>query len=75
LVDVDAIIVSTGRLVGEGVVPVPVAVWALLLGAAVNQATKLALAAGLAGRAVAGPLALAYALMAAVGALTAWSMA
>lgn len=75
LVDVDAIIVSTGRLVGEGIVSVPVAAWALLLGAAVNQATKLALAAGLAGRAVAGPLALAYALMAAVGALTAWIMA
>ncbi|MAL03022.1 MAG: hypothetical protein CL625_01930 [Arenimonas sp.] len=75
LVDVDAIIVSTGRLVGEGIVPVPVAAWALLLGAAVNQVTKLALAAGLGGRAIAGPLALAYALMAAAGALAAWAMA
>lgn len=75
LADVDAIIVSTGRLVGEGIVTPAVAAWALLLGAAVNQATKLALASGLAGRAVAGPLALAYALMATAGALTAWFMA
>lgn len=75
LADVDAIIVSTGRMVGEGIVTPAAAAWALLLGAAVNQATKLALAAGLAGRAVAGPLALAYALMAAAGALTAWGMA
>ncbi|MBN8739088.1 MAG: hypothetical protein BGP24_10010 [Lysobacterales bacterium 69-70] len=72
LADVDAIIVSIGRMVGEGIVPAQVAAWALLLGAAVNQGTKLALASGLAGRAVAGPLALAYALMAAAGATTVW---
>ena len=72
LVDVDAVIVTTGRLVEDGVVLVPLATWALLLGATVNQASKLALATTLAGRGVAGPLALAYLLMAAAGAATAW---
>ncbi|MFZ5548151.1 MAG: MgtC/SapB family protein [Pseudomonadota bacterium] len=53
LVDVDAITLSIGRMVAEQAVAVPVATLALFTAAAVNQVTKLGLAAYLDGRALA----------------------
>lgn len=53
LVDVDAITLSIGRMVAEQAVAVPVATLALFIAAAVNQVTKLGLAAYLDGRALA----------------------
>jgi pimeloyl-ACP methyl ester carboxylesterase len=67
LVDVDAITLSVGRMVGDGVVGASVAGLAVFLAAAVNQVTKLGLLWVLDGRSLALKVLPAYALMALVG--------
>jgi uncharacterized membrane protein (DUF4010 family) len=67
LVDVDAITLSVGRMVSDGVVGAAVAGSALFLAAAVNQVTKLGLLWMLDSRALALKVLPAYALMALVG--------
>jgi uncharacterized membrane protein (DUF4010 family) len=67
LVDVDAITLSVGRMVGDGVVGASVAGQAVFLAAAVNQVTKLGLLWVLDGRSLALKVLPAYALMALVG--------
>ena len=67
LVDVDAITLSVGRMVGDGVVGASVAGLAVFLAAAVNQVTKLGLLWVLDSRSLALKVLPAYALMALVG--------
>jgi uncharacterized membrane protein (DUF4010 family) len=67
LVDVDAITLSVGRMVGDGVVDAAVAGMAVFLAAAVNQVTKLGLLWALDSRSLALRVLPAYALMALVG--------
>lgn len=67
LVDVDAITLSVGRMVSDGVAGAEVAGVAVFLAAAVNQATKLGLLWALDGRSLALKVLPAYALMALVG--------
>ena len=67
LVDVDAITLSVGRMVSDGVAGAEVAGVAVFLAAAVNQATKLGLLWVLDGRSLALKVLPAYALMALVG--------
>lgn len=67
LVDVDAITLSVGRMVGDGVVGASVAGLAVFLAAAVNQVTKLGLLWVLDSRSLALRVLPAYALMALVG--------
>ena len=67
LVDVDAITLSVGRMVGDGVVGASVAGLAVFLAAAVNQVTKLGLLWALDSRSLALKVLPAYALMALVG--------
>lgn len=74
LVDVDAITLSIGRMVAEQAVAVPVATLGLFIAAAVNQVTKLGLAAYLDGPALALRLLPPYAAMAAVGLVVAYAV-
>jgi len=67
LVDVDAITLSVGRMVGDGVAGTSVAGLAVFLAAAVNQVTKLGLLWALDSRSLALKVLPAYALMALVG--------
>ena len=67
LVDVDAITLSVGRMVGDGVVGASVAGLAVFLAAAVNHVTKLGLLWALDSRSLALKVLPAYALMALVG--------
>lgn len=67
LVDVDAITLSVGRMVGDGVVGASVAGLAIFLAAAVNQVTKLGLLWVLDSRSLALRVLPAYAAMALVG--------
>ncbi|MDP3611551.1 MAG: DUF4010 domain-containing protein, partial [Rubrivivax sp.] len=67
LVDVDAITLSVGRMVGDGVVGASVAGLAIFLAAAVNQVTKLGLLWVLDSRSLALRVLPAYAVMALVG--------
>ena len=67
LVDVDAITLSVGRMVGDGVVGASVAGLAVFLAAAVNQVTKLGLLWVLDSRSLALKVLPAYVLMALVG--------
>ena len=67
LVDVDAITLSVGRMVGDGVVGAAVAGLAVFLAAGVNQVTKLGLLWALDSRSLALRVLPAYALMALVG--------
>lgn len=71
LVDVDAITLTVSRLARDGVVADRSATWALFVAAAVNQLTKLGLAAWLAGPRGVLPLLLPFGLMAAAGAAVA----
>lgn len=74
LVDVDAITLSVGRMVGDGVVGSAVAGQAVFLAAAVNLVTKLGLLWVLDSRSLALKVLPAYALMALVGAATALAL-
>jgi uncharacterized membrane protein (DUF4010 family) len=65
---------SIGRMVAEQAVAVPVATLALFTAAAVNQVTKLGLAAYLDGPALALRLVPPYAAMAAVGWVVAYAV-
>lgn len=67
LVDVDAITLSIGRMVGDETVTVPVATLGLFVAATVNQVTKLGLVATLDGRQLATRVLPAYAVMATAG--------
>jgi uncharacterized membrane protein (DUF4010 family) len=72
LVDVDAITLSIGRMVGDGAVAIPVATLALFVVAAVNQMTKLGLLTSLDGKSLALRVLPAYGAMAAAGFVVAY---
>jgi uncharacterized membrane protein (DUF4010 family) len=74
LVDVDAITLSVGRMVGDSVVGPAVAGLAVFLAAAVNQLSKLGLLWVLDSRSLALKVLPAYVLMALVGVATALTL-